>query len=282
MLATGLGLIAALLWSVHDLMARRLSPGAALLPMVLVVLASGAAALAVPAFFLGKGQAFPAAALLPSVLGGLGFALAIGALYRAFSLAPARIVSPVIGAYPVLSLLIAAAQGRAVSLWASAAVLAVVGGIVVVSWAEKPAPGVRAPRLAVLWSALSAAGFAATFALAQEAARLGPDLSVIVISRLVATTAILALVLLRGGALLPPRGARRILCAMGVFDAAALGLVTAAGSLPFAEFATVTSSLFGVGTILLAAVFLHERLTRAQWLGVAVVFAGVAALSAQG
>ena len=69
---------------------------------------------------------------------------------------------------------------------------------------------------------------------------------------------------------------------MGAFDAVALALVTASGNLPQAEYASVSSSLFGMGTILLASYFLNERLRWMQWGGVAAVFGGIATLSLQG
>jgi drug/metabolite transporter (DMT)-like permease len=49
--------------------------------------------------------------------------------------------------------------------------------------------------------------------------------------------------------------------------------------LPHAEFAAVTSSIFGVVTILLAWAFLKERLGALQWGSVAVVFAGIGYLA---
>jgi hypothetical protein len=58
---------------------------------------------------------------------------------------------------------------------------------------------------------------------------------------------------------------------MGLIDALALGLVTAAGSLPKAEYASVSSSLFGVLTVLLAVWFLKEHARPVQWLGIATV-----------
>ena len=45
MLALGFGLTAALLWSLHDLFARKLSQGAALLPMLAIVAGVGCVAL---------------------------------------------------------------------------------------------------------------------------------------------------------------------------------------------------------------------------------------------
>jgi drug/metabolite transporter (DMT)-like permease len=111
---------------------------------------------------------------------GLGLCLAIGGLYRAFSLAPVRLVSPVIGAYPLLSLIIAAAQGRTVTQGDWLAVRChrrrdrhrradLAGGF---ARSSSAAP----PWLAIFWALLAAVGFAGTFALGQLAARLGSDL----------------------------------------------------------------------------------------------------------
>jgi drug/metabolite transporter (DMT)-like permease len=282
MLALSLGLIAALVWAVHDLLARKLSQGAQLLPIVLVVLGSGTLALTLPTLVFGEWSALTPAAAGLACAAGAAFAIAIGTLYRAFSMAPARIVSPIIGAYPVLSLVLAVAQGRAVTVWDWIAVLAVVVGIAIMSLTSDTDVQAPSPLPAMGWSFLSACGFAATFALGQEAARQGSDLPTILITRAAATVLLGALFVVRGSGTSSLRGNFWLLCAMGTFDAMALGLVTASGNLPLAEYATVASSLFGVGTILLAAYFLHERLRPVQWIGVAVVFAGIGILSAQG
>jgi len=66
----------------------------------------------------------------------------------------------------------------------------------------------------------------------------------------------------------------------GLLDVAALGFVLAAGGLPHPEFAAVTSSVFGMVTILLAWRFLGEGMRPVQWIGVGVVFTGIAYLAA--
>jgi drug/metabolite transporter (DMT)-like permease len=136
--------------------------------------------------------------------------------------------------------------------------------------------------VALGWAAFSAVGFAATFALGQEATRQGADLPVMLIGRAVALAVIVALIVTRGTGFRPQKGTVWILVLMGLLDAVALGLVTAAGGLPHAEYASVTSSLFGVLTVLLAAWFLKEGVRPVQWLGIATVFAGIAVLSLQG
>lgn len=286
MLALSLGLTAALIWAVHDLVARKLSQGAALVPIVLLVLVSGSVVLLVPSLIFGDWTSLSVRVVVLSCAAGLTFALAIGALYRAFSIAPARIVSPIIGAYPIISLALAVAQGRPVTLADWLAVAAVVGGISIVSLTasddatlDKP-PQSHLPAMG--WSFLSACGFAATFAIGQEAARQASALPTILITRLIAVVVIGVLFLWTRSSLSSLRGNWVILAIMGAFDAVALSLVTASGNLPRAEYASVASSLFGVGTILLASYFLNEKLGWLQWLGVAVVFGGIATLTLQG
>jgi drug/metabolite transporter (DMT)-like permease len=284
MLALGFGLTAALIWAVHDLLARKVSQGAALLPIIAVVLAAGSVVLAPVALVRGDWGAMTGQAVVISVAYGLTYALAGGSLYKAFSLAPARLVSPVIGAYPMLSLGIAVAQGRPVTGVEWLAVLAIVAGIALVALSTRDdgKEGYAAtPAVALGWSALSAVGFAATFGLGQEATRQGAELPVMLIGRLVALLAIVAVAVAKSSSLRPARGQGWLLALMGVFDAVALGLVTASGALPKAEYASVAASLFGVLTVILAAWFLKERTRPIQWLGIATVFSGIAALSLQ-
>ena len=284
MLALGFGLTAALIWAVHDLLARKLAQGAAVLPIVVMVLGTGCVVLAPVALVYGDWAAMTGTAVMVSVAYGLAYAVAGGALYKAFSLAPVRLVSPVIGAYPMLSLLIALAQGQPVT-WADwLAVAAIVTGIAIVALSTRddaPEGYAAPPAVALGWAAVSAVGFATTFALGQEATRQGSELPAMLIGRIIALSAILTLAFARRTPVRPQAGRTWLLALMGTFDAVALGLVTAAGSLPRAEYASVTSSLFGVLTVLLAAWVLRERVRPVQWLGIGAVFSGIAGLGLQ-
>lgn len=285
MLALSFGLTAALLWAVHDILARKLSQGAPLLPLIAVVLGSGCVVLLPVAFLIGDWPAMTPYAWAAAGASGLAIALAIGGLYKAFSLAPVRLVSPIVGAYPLPTLIIAAAQGRPISTadWLAVALIVAGIGIVAISTRDD-APDTYAapPAVAIGWAVLAAVGFAATFALAQEAARQGSDLPVMLVGRLVALTAILCLVGIRSGPFRLARGLVWVVIAMGLLDALALGLVIASGGLPKAEYASISSSLFGVLTVLLATWFLKERTRPVQWAGIATVFTGIAILSLQG
>lgn len=285
MLALSFGLAAACLWAIHDLLARKLSQGAALLPILLVVLITGTLGLLPVVLITGGWERMTAKAFAVAAVSGLAFTVAIGGLYRAFSLAPVRVVSPVVGAYPLLILLIAVAQGRPVSGGDWIAVLAIVAGIAIVAVAARddaPEGYAASAGVAIAWAGISALGFAATFALAQAATRLGAELPVMLTGRIVALLAILGLLVWHRGSLAPQRGNFGVLGLMGLLDALALGLVTASGSLPQAEYASVASSLFGVLTVLLAAWFLKEHVRPVQWIGIAAVFGGIAALGLLG
>jgi drug/metabolite transporter (DMT)-like permease len=91
MLALGLGLTAALLWAVHDLLVRKLSQHMAILPIMLVVMAAGSVALMAPVIYLRDDWAgLSVRAMALAAAGGLAVTVAIGALYRAYSMAPVR------------------------------------------------------------------------------------------------------------------------------------------------------------------------------------------------
>ena len=285
MLALGFGLTAAVLWAVHDLLARKLSQGTALLPILVAVMVSGCVVLLPVTIFAGGWSAMTGTAVALAALSGMSIVLAMGSLYKAFSIAPVRLVSPVVGAYPMLSLGIAMLQGREVTGADWLAVLAICIGVAIValsSRSDAPEGYAGSPVVALFWATLSMVGFALTFALGQEAARQGADLPVILISRIVAVAVSVGLLIFYRGSLVPQRGNFMVLAIMGAIDALALGLVTAAGGIPQAEYASVASSLFGVLTVLLAAWFLKERVRPVQWLGIVAVFSGIAALGLQG
>ena len=285
MLALICGLTAACAWAVHDLLVRKIGQEAPILPMMLAVLAAGTVALVLPTALIAEWQLMTGPAYGFSAAAGLAYVLGMGGLYRAFSLAPVRIVAPILGSFPMISLGFAAIGGKAVSGIELAAVLAIVGGIAIVALAGRAEEGAgHSTRMgeAMLWSVAGTVGFATTFWLAQEGARQGDEMASIAVTRLVALAAVFAIVLAARAPWRAPKGTGRSLAVMGVLDAIAISLVTISGRLPNPEYAAISSSLFGVLTILLAWKILKEAVLPAQWLGIVTVFAGIAALSSQG
>jgi drug/metabolite transporter (DMT)-like permease len=271
MLALGLGLIAALGWGTHDLLVRRIAPGAQVLPQLAIVMV--VASLVTAPF----GWTKPLPELVPlalAVASGSAFFAASLALYSAFARAPASLVAPVIGAYPLPALGFEVLQGHPVSGMEWLAAMLIVAGVAVVAITgerESQRPHPAALPLAFI----ACLGLATSFALGQEAAARIDPMHATSLAR--AGGAALALIVLA----LWPKGIRAALkrwptlLAMGCLDGLALSTVIAAGALAQASYASVASSLFGVVTILLAWAILGERVKLSQGAGIALIFLGL-------
>lgn len=279
-----LGLAAALAWGVHDLCVRFATPGRPVLPLLAVVLAVGLAPVTLLAFTVGSPSMLDLQGALLATGAGLAFFVAGYGLYRAFAIGPVALVAPIVGAFPILTLLAATLSGHTpepAQLLAVAVIVGGVGCVAVLSPAHEAAGGSR--RQAILWSLASSAGFASTFALAQAAAQSGdiaaewPKMAITRAAALVVT--LIAVQLDRqpqapGPSPLP----WRLLIVMGLLDAAAMAAIALAAGLPHPEFAAVVASVFGVVTILLACAFLSEAVRPGQWLAIAAIFSAIASL----
>ena len=277
MISLTLGLVAALCWGLHDFTIRRIGGRADVAAMFATVTLFGLLPLIPVALLAGGWQAIGPQQMVLAVAAGITSVSANIGLYRAFTIGPVSLVAPICGAYPVLSELFSVARGNPAGGQEWLAVLAVVAGVAVVARGEGGASS--GSRLAAaLWAALASLSFALTFGLAQWSAETGAHLPVAALTRLTALAVALVWLLQRrpgsgGLAAIWPS-----LLLMGFLDVGALTTVTLAGGLPNAEYAAVASSIFGIVTILLAWKFLHEPMRPAQWGGVALVFAGIAAL----
>jgi drug/metabolite transporter (DMT)-like permease len=282
MLSLTLGIIAALAWGVHDVCVRFVTARVGVPVALMVVLATGLIILTPLTIWIADWGALSPAAGLASVATGLIYSLGYYGLYRAFAIGPVRLVAPVTGAFPILSLAWAAAQGQPPTLGQIGAVVAIVAGVGLTAALsdQDDSQGNGSTKAALCWAVLAACGFALTFAVGQFASASGAVVTSLLISRLVAFAALLTATLLISGR--PRLGSGvpwKLLLAMGACDALALSLVLAAGSLPNPEFASVASSTFGMVTILLAWGFLKEKMTPPQWGAVAMVFAGIGYLA---
>jgi len=273
-----LGLVAAVAWGFHDICVRFVTQRTGILPAMLTVLVTGLVLVAGVALIWGDWQAVTVLSLWLSALSGTFYAGGSYALYRAFALGPVKLVAPLIGAYPILSVAMASLQGQPVGPSQWIAVLVVVAGVAAVALFAAEQDGQRIQPSSIVWGIAAALGFALTFAVGQSATRAGAELPVLLLTRAAAFIVIAVMVVLSKASARPPRKILPLLCAMGALDALALGLVLFTGNLPRPEFAAVGSSLFGLVTVILAWAILRESMTRNQWISVAVTFAGIAFL----
>lgn len=275
MLALGLGLIAALGWGTHDLLVRTIAPGARVLPQLAVVMT--VAALMTAPFGWSKALPDPATFAL-ALASGCAYFTASLALYAAFARAPARLVAPVIGSYPLPALGFELLRGHAVSgvEWLAAGLI--VAGVAVVATTGH-SDNQRPHRAALPLAFAACLGMATSFALGQEAAARVDPMQAAGLARTGGAVLALALLALR------PKGSGAaltrwpILLAMGCLDGLALSCVLASGALAQASYASVASSLFGVVTILLAWGILGEKVRPVQGAGIALIFVGLGSLA---
>ncbi len=279
MMSLAFGLVAALCWGLHDICVRYVSQRGGILPALTSVLIIGTLILLPPALTLGGWDTMSLRSTALAATAGVAFFLAYVGLYHAFEIGPVRLVAPVIGAYPVLSVGWAALSGQSV-LWDQwLAVGAVIAGVAIVGLLTEAGESHGNKRAAILWAMLGGASFAATFALGQAAAHAGAEMPVIFVTRLTAVLAAIAIMLATGGLRWPVRGALPLLGLMGVLDCVALGIVIAAAGMARPEFASVAASTFGMITVILAWAILRERMTGGQWMGVLLTFAAIGYLA---
>ena len=280
MSALFLGLVAALCWGFHDICVRFLSQKVPLSGCIFVVLSTGLV------FHLGLMTAtggfapINADATWLSLGAGMFFVIATFGLYYAFQRGPVRLVAPLIAAYPILSVGLASYQGASITALQWIAVLAIITGVAIVAALSDTSADESPPKGPTIAFALIAAiGFAGTFAIGQHAAELGGEMPTTLITRIMAVCLTASILLLLKLPFWPGWNALPLLIAMGVADGIALLCVLSAGGLPDAQYAAVASSMFGLLTIMLAWVFLKERMTLQQWAGCVLAFAGVGYLA---
>lgn len=279
MLSLTLGMIAAFAWGIHDICVRYVSQRGGILPALATVMVVGLVFLLPITAGFGDWPAMGARSYGLSILSGLLYLIGAIGLYNAFSIGPVRLVAPIMGAYPILSIGWAALMGQTVNWDQWIAVGAVILGVAIVSVLSDQEESGGSQRAAIGWSLLGAVGFALTFAVGHIATQAGSELPVVFVTRLAAATGAVVLLLASKGAKLPERSAWPLLALMGLLDAIALGIVIASGNLYRPEFAAVAASTFGMITIILAWLFLKERMTTPQWIGVAISFAGIGYLA---
>lgn len=276
--ALTLGLVAAVCWALHDTTIRYLSRTTPMMAALLTVLFFGLVFQSVVIVAQGAEVAVTGRAFWLSVGAGVAFLVASVGLYFAFQRGPVRLVSPIIAAYPILSIAFALAKGAQITGLQVLAILAIIAGVAIVAaqHSDEPVPPM-APTIAL--AVLSATGFATSFYLGQSAAELAGELPSTLITRIVAFGLLGGALLILRQPLWPGRRSLLPLMLMGILDGIALLAVLSAGPLPNPEYAAVTASMFGLLTVLLAWVFLGEAMSPAKWLGVLIAFTGVGYLA---
>jgi uncharacterized membrane protein len=276
-IAITLALCASLAWGFADFGA---GVSARRLPAFVVTAAMQVAGLAVAAIVLAVLQepAPRAGEVGWAIFAGLAGVLGLSSFYRALAVGTMGIVGPISSLSALVPLTYGLARGeRPSTLHLSGVALAVVGGI---GASLEPVPDSARRRIGagVGLALLAALGFGGSLVGLGNAAPGGIGWATFVM-RATAVPVLLVLALSFG----PRRPGRRLLpllVAVGILDTGANLLFSAASTRGLLSVVSVLASLYPIVIVVLARVFLHERVAPQQLAGVAVALAGVALISA--
>ncbi len=222
-----------------------------------------------------------AATVWAAGVGGLGL-LGLVAFYRALAIGTMSIVAPISATGVIIPVLFGLASGERPGALQYAGIVLAAGGVVL---ASRSAPSEdeatrRAGRTAIGLALLAAIGFGSFFAGIDQAEETA-DVAWVLLSARIVDVVILAVACAVVRPRLPaePRALVAI-AAVGVFDLLANLLFVLAAGRGLLSVVGVLGSLYPAFTVVLARFVLHERLSRAQGVGVIVTLAGVVALAA--
>lgn len=281
MIALLFGLVAALCWSVHDLIARIYAAQTGPFRMAFHVMLTGAALLVAVVLWNGTIWQADQRSLLLACLNGVLYAGAVASLFMAFSLAPVSIVGPFTAGYPALVVIWGLFTGLVPTpLQWLAVVLIILGAVVVGRMGPKDgglasvAPG-KIP-VVIIATLLACFFFASTILVGQAAAATLGSLETTFVSRFPAALVLLPFMLRDRAKLAPVTGRAWIgILVMGALDVVAVTSINASTHYPGKELGAMAISCYGALSVLLAMVLLKEKVSLGQWLGIAMTIVGI-------
>ena len=284
-----LGAGAAASWGVGDFTARFLGRAIGVPQAMLGIMLVGSLAVGLYVAASGEALVWEPSGLWLLVLNGVATLLATMMLFDALTRGPVSLGSPMVSSYPAFAVPMTVVFGARPEPIHWAAMAATLGGIWLVALAVSRIEGGDRPEYApaVLRRAvLMAIGSAFLFAVALLAAdhaieRYGLPLTLLS-GRLVGALIMAAAFLVMRRVPRMPVSAWPLIAFLALVDTIGYVFVYAGLAQENGEFAIVTSSAYSVVTILLARIFLREQVVPLQWLGVAIVIAGIGTLSATG
>ncbi|MGH9729525.1 MAG: EamA family transporter [Candidatus Acidiferrales bacterium] len=288
-----LGLAAALGWGVADFLARFATRRAGAYRTLMYMQLAGFLALSAGMAATGHfGKFFPshvehhvwAWAICAGLLN-VGSAFS---LYRSFEIGVLTLVAPIAASYPVLTVLLSLWSGERLTLPRAFGIIAAVVGVMlaVVSFSSPPPESSaedhrRHVFRGVPWALAAAVGFGLLFwVLGFHVMPVFSGAASVWIVRITTFTVLALLVIpVRQDAKLPVGSTLWLIVAVGVLDTAAFVANNLALKNEQVAVASVLSSLYGAVTVVLAAIFLRDKLERTQWAGIVLIFLGIALVS---
>ncbi len=286
------GLLAAIFWGLGDFLitrlTRRIGTPHALLRIQLLSLLSWALLLFVLPNEIAPGVSIWAIALLTGICHVVG----LGLVYRAFEIGTISLVSPISSGFAIVTALLALAMGERPPALALAGALLLVVGVVLAATSGGSGVEARSKLRGIPEALGSALAFGTMFWLFYFFLEpvLGFLWPLIILKVMASVAATIALrrqpssvdVESTDGGRAPVDSSFGVwTLAAGAALADTLAWITYIQGMTtsFATVVTALASLFSVITLLLAGLFLRERLARVQWAGVIVILLGVLMVS---
>jgi drug/metabolite transporter (DMT)-like permease len=213
------------------------------------------------------------------------------ALYHSFEVGTLSIVGPVSSCYPALTVALSLMSGERLHIVRGGGLVVTLVGVILAcisfsSLTKNHVGGGSAEPVAHLskgvgWAITAALGFGVMFWFLgfYVLPAVGAPVSVWVM-RLTSIVSLALIAVPVGKTLALPRGAVWwALFAAGILDTSAFLATNAGLQTGQVSVVSVLASLYGAVTVLLAWIFLRERLEISQWLGIAMIFAGIVLVS---
>jgi drug/metabolite transporter (DMT)-like permease len=249
------------------------------LPVLAVTVLSQAAGFVALLVALGVRGDLGARSFALGVIGGAGGGIGLAAFYKALSLGTMSVVSPIAACSAVVPFAVSIATGERPAVFAIAGAVLALAGAVLASIEERRLSSPERAR-AILLAVVTAGALGLFVYFLGLGSREGDALSTLVGAR-VGSLGVLVLLAVGGRASLRlPVRTLAAVAAVGLADVTANALFAFASGHGLLALVSVLGSLYPVMTLFLAHVFLHERLTPPQQLGVGIALAGVIAIAA--
>jgi len=279
-----LGLFAALCWSIHDIGARLLAPRMGAFRLGLRT-EMGGFILLLPLVVMARSSNINDW-LLVGVLGVI-YGLAIAGLFKSFAMAPLSVVGPFSSGYPALVVVWGMFFGLKPTLLQFGGIGAILAGAVVIARFSHEDGGMKSLSRAKLWELafwiiLSDVCFAAAIVLGQKLALTFGDATTAGLLRIAAMAVLGAFASREIAPSTSLTWKIALLCVfMGGLDVLALTGINAMGTMPYKELGAMGISTYGAIASVLAMIWLKEKVSLGQWIGIGLTVLGVAAIGVQ-
>ena len=207
-------------------------------------------------------------------------------LYYSFQIGVMSIVAPVSSAYPALTVALAIMSGERITVLRGVGLAVTLVGVILAATSFAKSPGDSEKESAHLakgvgWAILAALGFGVLFWFLgfYVVPAVGPATSVWVIRLTCFSVLALVAAPARQSLKLPSGSVWWLLAAVGFLDTAAFVANNAGLQTGQVSVVSVLASLYGAVTVLLAWIFLREKLERSQWFGIVLIFVGIVFVS---